>query len=238
MKEFVLLGPDHVITLLLVAVASILAFAAARSRWAGTLNALGGGLFGLLAVGLWLLRLENGFQPAEDLPLWLCDIAFLLCLGCFVRPNETMLILVAYWGLAGTLQAMLTPDLLYAFPSRQFLLFFIGHSIIVVGVFFLLGRSRPARLPTRYGVAVAFAGLLIYTALVGTLDALFGWNYGYLCRKPQGASILDGLGDWPGYIGAALVVALVLFTAVAGLLRVLWNFSPGERSGHRTEGSR
>lgn len=237
MKEFVLFGPDHLVTLTLVAVASCLAFRVAQSRWGRSLNLMAGVVFAVFAAVLWLFRLADGFQPAQDLPLWLCDVAFLLCVACFVRPNEVMLILVAYWGLAGTLQAMLTPDLLHAFPSREFLLFFFGHSPIVVAVFFLLGRSRPSRLPTLYGVRVAFGGLLLYTAIVGTLDALFGWNYGYLRRKPEGASVLDGLGPWPGYIVGALGLALLFFLIVAGLLRLLWNAFSGAERGDRREHS-
>ena len=231
-EEFVMFGPDHLITLVLVAVCSALAFRAGQGPFAKLANRLGGVAFVLLAIALGLVRVSNGFQPGEDLPLSLCDLAFLLCLVCFVRPNDLMLTLVAYWGLAGTLQAMITPDVLQGFPSKEFLLFFVGHSVIVVCLFFLVGKNRPSRLTGIYGVGVAFGGLLVYTAVVGAADALFGWNYGYLRAKPAGASVLDQMGPWPVYIGAGLVVALVLFFAVAGLLRLLWNHFPGEAREH------
>ncbi len=227
---FVLFGPDHLLALALVAAGSLLAFRAGQGRWAGTVATVGGGAFALLAAILWLARLEDGFQAYLDLPLWLCDIAFLLCVACFFRPNELMLTLLAYWGLAGTLQALITPDVLSGFPSKEFLLFFTGHSVIVVGVFFLVGKSRPPRLATARGVATAFAGLLVYSVVVGGLDALFGWNYGYLRGKPEGASVLDSMGAWPYYIANALILALVLFVVVAGLLRLLWKLSDGAES--------
>jgi hypothetical integral membrane protein (TIGR02206 family) len=231
-KEFVIFGADHLIALLLVAVGSAAAFRAGQSRAAGVANTVGGVLFSALAIALWLFRLENGFQAKDDLPLSLCDLAFLLCVACFLRPNDLMLTLVAYWGLAGTLQALITPDVLQAFPSKEFLLFFVGHSVIVVCVFFLLGKNRPARLAGPHGVAVAFGGLLAYTAIVGAADAAFGWNYGYLMAKPAGASVLDSMGPWPVYVGAGLVLALILFFAVAGLLKLLWKIFPGADRDH------
>lgn len=226
-ERFVIFGADHLVALTLVAVCSALAFRAGQGRWVKLANTVGGVAFATLAIVLWAVRVDNGFQAGEDLPLSLCDLAFLLCLVCFVKPTDLLLTLVAYWGLAGTLQALITPDVLQGFPSKEFLLFFVGHSVIVVCLFFLVGKNRPSRLTGTYGVGVAFGGLLVYTVLVGTADALFGWNYGYLRAKPAGASVLDKMGPWPIYIGVGLVVALILFFAVAGLLRLLWNLFPG-----------
>lgn len=233
-NSFVLFGPDHLITLILVALASTLAFrAGGHARWSNPVNRAAGTLFAALALTLWGLRLRDGFQLDQDLPLALCDVAFLLCALCFFRAGENALILVAYWGLAGTLQALVTPDLRQAFPAPEFLLFFVGHSLIVVAVFFLLGRHRPARAARLDGATVAFTGLLAYTALVGSLDLLTGWNYGYLLAKPAGASLLDHLGPWPYYVAAGLGLGAILFAAVAGLLKLLWNLFPDERGEGR-----
>ena len=232
-SAFVLFGPDHLIALTLVALASLLAFRAGQGPWARPLNTAGGVVMAILAVSLWGMRLDKGFQGWRDLPLALCDVAFLLCLACFVRPRPVMLALVTYWGLAGTLQALVTPDVLQAFPSKEFLLFFVGHSVIVLCVFFLLGKNTPVGqqgpppLAGAWGVGVAFAGLLVYTVTVGAADAAFGWNYGYLRAKPAGRSVLDHMGPWPVYIGAGLLLALVLFLLVAGVLRILWKLFPG-----------
>lgn len=129
--------------------------------------------------------------------------------------------MVTYWGLAGTLQALITPDLLHGFPSKEYFLFFVGHSVIVVGVFFLLGKNHHLDLATFPRVGQAFGGLLLYTGVVGALDAAFGWNYGYLRAKPEGSSIVDYMGPWPWYIASALGFALFLFVLVAILLKLL-----------------
>lgn len=229
--SFVLFGPDHLITLLLVAVLSVVSFRLGQGRWSGPINTVGGVVFVVLATALWLARLGDGFQANNDLPLSLCDIVFVLCAFCFFWPREWILTLIAYWGLAGTLQAMVTPDLLQAFPAREFLMFFVGHSVIVFGLFFLLGRNRYPRLVSPWGVGTAFLGLFGYALAVGSVNALTGWNYGYLRAKPQGASVLDQMGPWPWYIFGAFLFALLLFIAIAGSLRLLWNLSPyGDRN--------
>jgi len=61
--------------------------------------------------------------------------------------------------------------------------------------------------------------LNIYAGLVGILNVFFDANYMYLCRKPQGASLLDYLGPWPVYILSGEVVAIVLFTLLWLLVR-------------------
>ena len=224
---FVRFGPDHLAALLVVALGSAISFRAGQARWAGIASGIGGVLFCALAIGLWIMRLSDGFQANTDLPLFLCDVAFLLCVACFFRPHPLPLTLVAYWGLAGTLQAMITPDLPYAFPSKEYFLFFVGHGVIVIAVFFLVGKTRSANLLGWHGIRTAFLGLLVYSVVVGALDAAGGWNYGYLCVKPGRASILDSLGPWPYYVVGALALSLPFFCMVAGLLQLLWKLFPG-----------
>lgn len=219
--EFQLFGGDHWAALVAVAGSSWLAYRLASGSQSELWRRLGGTLLGALAAALWLFRLVDGFQADLDLPLALCDLAFLLSVACFFWPRAWALVMVTYWGLAGTLQALITPDLLYGFPSKEYFLFFIGHSVVIVAVFFLLGKNRQLSLSGWRRAREAFGGLLLYTAVVGGLDALFGWNYGYLRAKPEGSSVLDFMGPWPWYILGALAFAAFLFVIVAGLLSLM-----------------
>ena len=55
------------------------------------------------------------------------------------------------------------------------------------------------------------ATLNLYALSVGTVNAIMGWNYGYLCHKPYAPSLLDLLGPWPWYLLAIELLALVTF---------------------------
>lgn len=205
----------------MVALISVAAFRLGSSRHAKKANLLGGLFFACYGVGLWSLKLSDGFDWEWDLPLALCDIAFLLCLACFVKPRPLWVTLVTYWGLGGTLQALITPDITQAFPSREFLLFFVGHSVIVWAVFFLLGKAPHSQLVGWKGARTAFLWLLIYTLGAAIIDFSFSLNYGYLRAKPLGSSVLDYFGEWPLYILGALALALLIFLVLSLLLKML-----------------
>lgn len=221
MEPFQLFGGQHLIALGLVATFSLVAFKMGRGVHSDRWNLIVATIFTLFGVSLWWVKLKNGFQWDLDLPLALCDVAFLMCLYCFFDPKPRILTCVTYWGLGGTLQALITPDVLRAFPSVEFIVFFIGHSVIIWAVFFLLGRAPHQRLAGSSGLRTSFFALLLYTVIVGSLDFLFGWNYGYLKEKPMGASILDFFGPWPLYVLGGLLTAFFIFSVLAIALKGL-----------------
>lgn len=143
------------------------------------------------------------------LPLHLCNAVLLCCLAGLVTPHPLLFEIAYFWGLAGAVAAMLTPDLASGWPSWAFVDFFWGHGCIVlsnVTMMAVLGlRPRPGAVPRMMGA------LALYAGIVGTLDAAFGWNYGYLLRKPARPTLMDHLGPWPWYLFSAGGLALVMF---------------------------
>ena len=228
-EPFKLFGVQHISALLAVVALSAVAFKIGQSRFSDRANLLGGCLFAIYAVGLWSFKLKDGMDWGYDLPLALCDITFLLCLACFIKPVPLWVTLITYWGLGGTLQALITPDVVQAFPSLEFTIFFVGHSVIVLAVFFLLGRVPHDRLAGWPGLRDSFLGLLLYTLVAGTIDFAFKLNYGYLREKPAGASILDHFGEWPYYIFAGLALGFAIFFVLSWLLK----FQPATDSASR-----
>ena len=65
--------------------------------------------------------------------------------------------------------------------------------------------------PTADGVVMAFVSLLGYAAIMWCFNKLNGSNYFYIMKKPDTASILDYMGDWPWYIATGTVASLFIF---------------------------
>jgi hypothetical integral membrane protein (TIGR02206 family) len=116
--------------------------------------------------------------------------------------------LTYFWGLTGTLQAVITPDLSVGFPHLEFFQFLVGHVGIVVAAFFLVVGLR--LVPRPGAVPRVFAITAAYTAFVGVFDWLTGSNYMFLAAPPQSASLLSVLGPWPWYLLSVTGVAIVL----------------------------
>jgi uncharacterized membrane protein YwaF len=57
----------------------------------------------------------------------------------------------------------------------------------------------------------AFLLLVPFAAVAGTVNVITGANFGFLCRKPDIASLYDYLGPWPWYVGASSLVGLAFF---------------------------
>ena len=152
---------------------------------------------------------HEGLNPATNLPLQLCDATLwataLACITLLPRLVE-----FSYFaGLAGAGMALITPDLWSAWPSYPAVYFFVVHGGIVVAVLVLIfGDIVVLR---RGAVWRAFGMVLVYAAVVGSLNGLLGSNYMYLRKKPNNASILDAFGPWPMYMAAGAAVAFALF---------------------------
>ena len=166
---------------------------------------------------LWLAWKSGRLDGTNFLPLHLCDIATLLAVWALLRDGRTACELTFFWGLAGTMQALFTPDLRHGFPSPFFFIFFISHGgIVAVAIY--LGAVSPFKL-TAGSVWRAWALLHGYAMLAGLANFFMGSNYGYLAAKPSSASLMDFLGPWPFYLAVLSAVALASFWFYYGCYR-------------------
>jgi hypothetical integral membrane protein (TIGR02206 family) len=146
----------------------------------------------------------------RTLPLQLCDWAMVVIIVALWTGNRRWLEVAYFWGIGGTLQAIITPNLAFAFPDLRFISFFVAHSGIIIGIVFLMliygFRPRPI------GILRTFAWTELYFVVAFTVDLLTGENYGFLLHKPAAFSILDFLSDWrPLYLVQMHGVALLFF---------------------------
>lgn len=165
---------------------------------------------------LWYV-LAGVFTLSYALPIQLCDAAAFLAVAMLIWGGRTSFELVYFWGLGGSLQALLTPDLYYPFPHFMFFSFFILHGAILTAVFYMI--SVEGCQPTFRSIGKTILYTNLYAALIFAVNRLTGGNYLFLSSKPEGASIIDFLGPWPWYIlsleGVLLVVCLILYLPFA-----------------------
>lgn len=165
----------------------------------------------LVVSGLWIYTTEQGrFSAATSLPFALCDLAALIAAAGLITRQRVLVELTYFWGLAGTLQSLLTPDLSERFPSLVFFEYVLAHAGIVCAALVLVVGERLR--PAPRAVGRVFAITLAYTGVVGVVDAVTGGNYMYLRKPPGSWSLLSVLGPWPWYLCSAAGVAVVLFT--------------------------
>ncbi len=158
-----------------------------------------------------LILWKSGYLNRENaFPCQLCDIAAMLGAVALLTRNQRVAELVWFWGMAGTLNGLLTPALSESFPSYAYFAFFALHSGVVIAAVFLVAGLKLQ--PAPGAVWRAFGWLHLYLLAAGTVNWLSGANYGFLREKPPQASPLDLLGPWPWYLGGLEVLALLLFS--------------------------
>jgi len=167
-------------------------------------------------------------QWYKALPMQLCDWAMIVIIVALWTGNRRWLEVAYFWGIGGTLQAILTPNLRFGFPDLRFISFFVAHSGIIIGIVFLMliYGFRPRAI----GVLRTFAWTEIYFVVAFSIDLLTGENYGFLLHRPEAGSLLNFLSDFrPLYLvqfhGLAFLFFCVLYApfAIVDLARKLQN---------------
>ena len=217
-QEFRLYGPAHLVVIALtVSLPFVLAAFVRKSRWPRSERIIGR-LFAVLLlinyVGFEIYLISTGgWQWQKALPCHLCNWAMVVIIVALLTGRERWLELAYFWGIGGTLQAVLTPELEYAFPDVHFFNFFIAHSGIVVAIAFMMIVKRYR--PHWISVVRVFAWSELYFVITITVDLLTGENYGYLLHQPTAASLLDVLShDRIVYILQMHLLALIFFVVL------------------------
>jgi len=215
-----LLAPEHVGALVAIAVSTALLVVAARRRPGPWLKVLAAVLV-VDEVSWWVFLLgggQPGSQVALSLPLQLCDVAIFIAAAALWTRQQLLVEVTYFWGLAGTIQALLTPDLPQHFPSYPYFQYYIAHGgVVAAALVLVVGLGQR---PRRWAVARVAGLTVVYAALVGLVDAVTGADYMYLRSKPPSATLLDFLGPWPWYILSATVIAAFLFAILDAPFRL------------------
>ena len=144
------------------------------------------------------------FELDRTLPVQLCDLASFVSVWALWSHRRWAVALTYLWGIPLTTQAILTPDLVTAFPHPVFLLFWVMHiGIVWAAVYLSLGRGLG---PDWRDYRMAVAVTATWAVAVFCLNLALDTNYGFLNAKPAGGSVLDLLGPWPTYVVAEIVI--------------------------------
>ena len=169
-------------------------------------------------VYLIFIRSRGTTTWQQMLPMQLCDWGMVVVIVAMWTGNQRWFEVAYFWGIGGTLQAVLTPNLPFGFPDWRFISFFTSHCGIIIGVVFLMLTRRYRPYPM--SIVRAFLWSEFYFVVTFITDKLTGFNYGFLLHKPEAFSILSFLSDsQPLYLlqmhGLALSFFLALYVPFA-----------------------
>src|SRR5881392_1289395 len=214
--------PHLTVIVLTIALPFVLAAVVRRTKSERVEHAIVALLSAVLVVNyiayLVFVRSHGNLTCQQMLPLQLCDWGIVVVIVAMWTGNQRWFEVAYFWGIGGTLQAVLTPNLRFGFPDWRFISFFTSHSGIIVGVVFLM-LTRKYR-PYPMSIVRVWLWSEFYFVITLIADALTGFNYGFLLHKPEAFSILSFLSDsWPLYLlqmhGVALLFFLVLYAPFA-----------------------
>ena len=163
------------------------------------------------------------------MPLQLTDLISVITAVALWTRGRRAAEFVYLWALSASLQATITPDLSWNFPSVFYFTYFDYHIIAVVagiGLVFGCGLYPRPGAPRR-----VFAATLGWTAIAAAGDIITGGNYMYLRAKPVNGSLLSVLGPWPWYIVGIAAVGFVILLVLQGIAELV------RRGERRTPGA-
>ena len=218
-SEFQFLGVPHIVALALTIVLpialSVLVRKVDSSVVANVVCYLLAATLIINEIGGWIYRAATvqsfSVFVQSYLPLHICGVALFVIVLALLRRNQILYEIGYFWGIVGTLNAVLTPQLGVGFPHYRFFQYFIVHGGIVVSVLFATWGLRMR--PTLKGLLRAFLLVNFYMVVIAGVNLLLKSNYMFICDPPLTKSPFF-FAPWPWYIPILDGVALVLFFVV------------------------
>ena len=159
--------------------------------------------------------IAGSFDVSLHLPVHLCRVSNLLIPLVMVKRHFLTFEILFFWGLSGSLQGAITPDISAGFPHFHYFRFWVGHNGIILALIYAVVVFRMR--PTIHSLWKSFVALNIFLILAVIANLILDANYFWICGKPTTPtgehvpSILDFMGPWPWYILSAEFVAILHF---------------------------
>jgi hypothetical integral membrane protein (TIGR02206 family) len=152
------------------------------------------------SIGYWNLQ--------QNLPVHLCSVTNILCIVLLINYKQWIAELVYYWGLAGGIQSLLTPEFTIGMGGYNFYSYFINHGGLILVVAYMIVHFEFVPRPKSWLWALGYTQILAIG--VGIVNYFVQANYMYLSKKPEVNNPFI-IGEWPYYIFILEAVALLHF---------------------------
>lgn len=168
-----------------------------------------------LSLAAWL-SLEGEKQWDNLLPFHLCDVAAIVAGLALLTKRPLLCALTYFWGLAATIQGLITPALTVGFPAPPYLMFFVHHFAVVIAALYLpiVDGWRP-KSPFWRSPLEVMGWSVLYLLFAMAVNSLLGSNFAFASRPPDNPSLIDHLGPWPWYLVSMLGLAVVFYLLLA-----------------------
>ncbi|PGZ97159.1 TIGR02206 family membrane protein [Bacillus pseudomycoides] len=212
LEPFVPYSKQHVIILLLIGLGIYLLYQyqdlLRQEKWNRVVRYTIAFLFISSEIGLDIWQVKAGiFQLSTSLPFELCTISLFLASIMIVTKSYKLYEIVFFTGILGASQAILTPNLQYAFPHFRFIEYFIAHALLILAPLFMTWVEGYR--PTFQSIKRTMLFLNALLPIILFVNYKTGGNYMFLAHKPETASLLDMLGPYPYYIISLEIVAFI-----------------------------
>ena len=163
----------------------------------------------------------------QDLLIHMCGLAIFIVPYALITKKKWAIELSYYWGIGGSIQALLTPNLIYALPEYHAIHFVVSHSMLLVGSVCLMVLTCH-RLSMRGLYRVMITTIVAaFMAMMSSIVINIIWpglraNYWFMLEKPHVSTIMAYLPNWPWYVAPLACI-------VAGILYVMYLIGPHEK---------
>ena len=143
------------------------------------------------------------------LPFYLCDVVSLVLAVALVTRRQRWVEVGYLWGIAGTVQGLLTPTLYFDWDTPEYYAFFLQHGGVPVAALTLVFGAGIVPQPGVFRRIVFWSW--VYMGGGTLLNVLLGANYGFLNGKPGVGTLFDYMGPEPWYLLTLQAVAFTLY---------------------------
>ena len=214
MQPFILFDQIHLLTLVLTYGVIAIAIFWIRSQSTKRIQ------YARVSVGVLLLthavmQVFNAYSYQlawqEAIPLHMCDFSK-ITIGLYLLGYGPRFFHCAFfWGIIPASMALFTPALTHTFPDPEYVNFYYGHGLILLGIGIALFalNERPYFRDFLFVVGIT----LLFTLLIYIINLMLGAdaNFWYLRDKPQGDTIMNWFPDAPLHITVLIPAAIFAF---------------------------